>query len=109
MQIADGLFGSIVVKDCDDINRVKNLNDYGLTYDEEDDWNNNIISVSDWFHKNATDNDTYDTAEEAFEAYRYATKGSSIKDPDNPKIAYKIPLEVSLELFKSVTVNSSAF
>ncbi|RGB27542.1 hypothetical protein C1646_768969 [Rhizophagus diaphanus] len=49
MQIADGLFGPIIVEDCDDINRVKNLNDYDMTYDKEDNWNDNIIAVSDWF------------------------------------------------------------
>lgn len=95
MQIADGLFGPIIVKDCDDINRVKNLNDYGLTYDEEDDWNDNIIAVSDWFHKDETHDDT---AEEAFETYRYSTAESEFKDPDNPKIVYKISNEVSLKL-----------
>lgn len=101
MQIADGLAGSIIVKDCDDRDRVKYLNDYGLTYNETDDWDNTTIAVSDWFK------DT--TAEEEFKKYMYSTKGSSIKDPTDNKTAYLIPKEVSLKLFKSIIVKSSAF
>jgi hypothetical protein len=99
MQIADGLAGPIIVKDCDDINRVKNLNDNGLTYDEEDDWDKNIIAFNDWFHKDPNNKDTTNnTAEEAFETYRYSTTVSRIKDPKDPKIAYNIPFEVSLNM-----------
>lgn len=93
----------MIVKDCEDVNRVKNLNDYGYTYNEVDDWNNTVIAVNDWF--------SYTTAEKEYDKYKYTTKQSKIKLLNDPAkvLAYLIPFEVSLKLFKSITVNSSAF
>ncbi|RIA85487.1 multicopper oxidase [Glomus cerebriforme] len=88
-QLADGLAGIMVVKDCEDINRVKNLNDYGLSYNETDDWDENLVSVQDWFHK---DGDLENTVEENFIKYINASDLVTVENPfDNTR--FYIPNE----------------
>src|SRR5687767_5780431 len=73
MQVADGLAGVMIVKDCNDIDRFKNSWKAINLYSEEEDWDNNVVAFHDWFHagKDPDGNLIPATAEENFINYAF--------------------------------------